>query len=108
MITSAVPKTHDRTTATESTTTKMKIISATNATVIPSRTTKAGRYCELFEQEDECNSDKDCSWCNILDECVGRNKEDFQYCAGDKRNADLDQQSKWSFEDILRAFRVTK
>eukprot|EP00795_Rhopilema_esculentum_P013327 gene13327-4173_t len=91
--TSAVPKTHDHTTAIESRTTKMKIFPATNATVIPSRTTKAGRYCELFEQEDECNSDKDCSWCNILDECVGRNKEDFRYCAGDKRNADLDQQS---------------
>ena len=57
-------------------------------------TIRPGKYCELFEQEDECNSDRDCSWCNILDECVGRNKEDFRYCSGDKRNMEIDDMSQ--------------
>ena len=57
-----------------------------NITMSKETTTNSGMYCELFEQEDECNGDKDCSWCNILDVCVGRNKEDFKHCIGDKRN----------------------
>ena len=60
-----------------------------NTTVPLKKTTRAGSYCELFEQEDECNGDQDCSWCNILDLCIGRNKEDFKHCTGNKRNAEI-------------------
>ena len=72
------------------------VAKSVNMTSHASKTTtiRPGKYCELFEQEDECNSDRDCSWCNILDECVGRNKEDFRYCSGDKRNIAIDDMSQ--------------
>eukprot|EP00794_Sanderia_malayensis_P017516 gene17516-19266_t len=59
-----------------------------NSTLLTSKTTtSASRYCVLFELEDQCNSDHDCSWCNILNKCLGRTKEDFEYCTrNDKRS----------------------
>ena len=52
--------------------------------------TTRSRYCELFEEEDDCNSDKDCSWCNLLDQCFGRNKEDLKLCARNEKRSEVD------------------
>ena len=67
------------------------IVTYSNATRVPSTAANTERYCELFEQEDECNGDQDCSWCNILEMCIGRKKEDFKHCIGNKRNKEIDQ-----------------
>ena len=64
-----------------------------NLTITKEKATNSEKYCELFEQEDECNGDQDCSWCNILDICVGRNKEDFKRCTGTKRNEEINAPS---------------
>ena len=57
----------------------------------------SAKYCQLFEQEDECNGDQDCSWCNMLDLCVGRNKEDFKRCTGSKRNEEINTPSMYFY-----------
>jgi len=69
--------------------TRVPVTTLTNLSTPKETAGNSAKYCQLFEQEDECNGDQDCSWCNILDLCVGRNKEDFKRCTGSKRNEEI-------------------
>ena len=86
---------HTNNTRPKSKSSERVVITLSNKTLSADRLkTMKSKYCVVYEEEDNCNSDQNCSWCNILSECIGRTTNDYQYCFENNKRSSEKHYSK--------------